>query len=118
MRNFLHATLFSILLVSPATATERLTREAIEAASFDGKLPREGQISALAVKVQVLLDRANFSPGEIDGRLGENVQKALRAFAEANGIASSKTLTPDSGQSCSKSLRSLPSSTTSLKPRR
>jgi lipoprotein-anchoring transpeptidase ErfK/SrfK len=95
MRTLLSAVLFGALLVSPAWAAEKLTRQAIDTAAFDGKLPRTDRPSALAVKVQVLLDRANFSPGEIDGRFGENVQKALRAFTEASGLASSKTLTPE-----------------------
>jgi lipoprotein-anchoring transpeptidase ErfK/SrfK len=78
----------------PAFGAE-LTPEAINAANFTGKLPSEDRISPLAVKVQVLLDRARFSPGEIDGRFGDNVEKALRAFAEANGLASGKVLTPE-----------------------
>jgi lipoprotein-anchoring transpeptidase ErfK/SrfK len=78
----------------PAIGAE-LTPERINGANFTGKLPSEDNISPLAVKVQVLLDRARFSPGEIDGRFGDNVEKALQAFAEANGLASGKVLTQE-----------------------
>src|SRR6202051_5073463 len=62
---------------------------------FASKPPAQDKIDAVTVKPQVLLDRAQFSPGEIDGKLGENAQKALRAFAEANSLAADKPLTPE-----------------------
>jgi lipoprotein-anchoring transpeptidase ErfK/SrfK len=81
-------------VIHPAFGAE-LTPDKINSANFTGKLPSGDSISPLAVKLQVLLDRARFSPGEIDGRFGDNVEKALQAFAEANNLASGKVLTPE-----------------------
>jgi lipoprotein-anchoring transpeptidase ErfK/SrfK len=40
----------------------------------------------LIVHLQVLLDRAGFSPGEIDGREGPNTERAILAFQEAHDL--------------------------------
>ena len=88
---------FVLLVATPAFAKDNktFTSEAINAATFTGKLPSDAKEHPLAVKVQVLLDRIHFSPGEIDGLFGDNVEKALVAFAEANGLPATKVLTPE-----------------------
>ena len=69
---------------------------AVNNAEFKGKLPGDDKINPVIVKAQVLLDRASFSPGEIDGRLGENAEKALKAFVESKSLALGKqSLTPE-----------------------
>jgi peptidoglycan hydrolase-like protein with peptidoglycan-binding domain len=87
------ATLTLTLGMSAANAAENLDMQAVENAAFSGKLATRDNTSPLLVKVEVLLDRAHFSPGEIDGQLGENVDKALTAYADAHGLTTGGTLT-------------------------
>jgi len=42
---------------------------------------------AAAIQTQVMLDRAGFSPGEIDGAMGTSTQRALEAFQKSGGSA-------------------------------
>jgi lipoprotein-anchoring transpeptidase ErfK/SrfK len=87
------ATIFFGWLVFSALAAS-LDAAAINNAEYSSKLSTDS-IEAAAIRVQVLLARAQFSPGEIDGKLGENAEKALKAFAEAKGLTPPKVLNED-----------------------
>jgi lipoprotein-anchoring transpeptidase ErfK/SrfK len=89
------AAFFLAWLNLPVAAASRLDAAAINNADYRAKPGSKAQIDPVIVKVEVLLDRARFSPGEIDGKLGENAQKALRAYAEANGLPTEKPLTSE-----------------------
>ncbi len=54
-----------------------------------------------AVHLQVFLDRAEFSPGKIDGRYGDFTRRALELYRKANGLAappSADVLTKPNGE--------------------
>jgi lipoprotein-anchoring transpeptidase ErfK/SrfK len=67
-----------------------LSADAVNNATF-GPVSKN-RTSALVIKAEVLLDRAGFSPGVIDGRTGDNFKKALVAFQRQNGLADSGNL--------------------------
>jgi lipoprotein-anchoring transpeptidase ErfK/SrfK len=83
------AILVAVLLAAPATA-EKLSLESVNSVQFDKSAARRS--AALRVKAQVLLDRASFSPGPIDGQRGDNYVNALRAFQQKNGLSASGEL--------------------------
>lgn len=83
----------AMLIAGPGGAAQ-ISRDAIDAASYDGgPLPQEQ--SPLMVKLQVLLDRAGVSPGVIDGWWGENVENAIMAFERREGLAADGQLDAD-----------------------
>jgi lipoprotein-anchoring transpeptidase ErfK/SrfK len=62
--------------------------------------PAQGEIAfgatgAAVVRAQILLARAHFSCGEIDGRFGSNLQKALSAFQGERKLPVTGTLDPE-----------------------
>lgn len=97
MKLLAYATLGLLGLVSPILASpsapEPLKLETINKADLSSK-DQKG-ISPAFIKAQVLLDRARFSPGVIDGHNGANVQNALRAFETARGLKVDGTLDDD-----------------------
>jgi len=80
------------LLANSASGAE-MKPDAINSAEPSVKALSNEKATPFGIRFQVLLDRAHFSPGEIDGKFGENAKKALRAYAEFQQLPSSDTVT-------------------------
>lgn len=69
----------------PPASTSPLAR-AVDAAAWTGQPMAHAQLRDVMLRAQVLLDRAHFSPGVIDGQDGENVKNAVMAYERANDL--------------------------------
>jgi lipoprotein-anchoring transpeptidase ErfK/SrfK len=76
MKTFL---LILLTAVSEAAAGPRLDPSAINKAHYEAGEISKGP-SPFLIKLQILLDRANISPGTIDGHMGNNLKIAIREF--------------------------------------
>jgi lipoprotein-anchoring transpeptidase ErfK/SrfK len=79
----------------PARGMESLRPEEVNAATYQEHADVIRGASPLILKLQVLLDRNNASPGVIDGYYGDNVAKAIAAMESVLGLPVDGQLDPD-----------------------
>ncbi|MDQ0391116.1 L,D-transpeptidase family protein [Labrys monachus] len=80
------------ILCPGAASAAKLDADAINAAIFTSAAVKPFDPSL--VKAEILLDRAGYSPGEIDGHPGDNFTKALAAYQGDHGLPGSGVLDP------------------------
>src|SRR5580700_6147744 len=93
----------AVMLSLPADAQSRKTRRLQAPAVFEAAAindSNQGGIGPNAkgsgvVRAQILLDRAHFSCGEIDGNYGSNLEKTVSAFQRARDLPVNGAVGPE-----------------------
>jgi len=83
------AALAALLVMSPVIAQSQRTGQEMTAAD---KATAAAYSVKEALALQVTLDKAGFSPGEIDGKLGKNTLRALEAYEGAKRQKATPTI--------------------------
>jgi lipoprotein-anchoring transpeptidase ErfK/SrfK len=87
MKTAAYAALWTVALLGCALAEPQgLNLEGVNNAEWSSMSGKGAEPDPALVRVQVLLDRARFSPGVIDGHQGENFRNAVEAFERAHEL--------------------------------